>query len=60
LVQVLARGAVKLSDHPDLKQSFLLAVRKGRKAMLLWLLNWLRQLFGLILLVLTQRHTSRH
>ena len=60
LVQILAQGAIRLAEHPDLKLSLLVAVRKGKRATLLWLLGWLQRLFGLVRLTLTKRQRYPH
>lgn len=60
MIKILAKGAMKMSEHPDIKQTFLRAFKRGRYGMLLWLLNWIRQLFGLIRTIITQRHLYSH
>lgn len=54
LLGPLCRGIAHLCKDRESKKSLLQGVRKGKKGILRWILNWLKHLFHLIRMTLVK------
>lgn len=60
LIRRIVKGVKIIGKESKISVSLLKALKKGKKGVMQWILCWIRQLFWLISMILSQRHLRKH